>query len=85
MSVLTSNQPQNKFKALFKKDVATFRISEQKKAQPETKTGQSQKKIQSAGTRTNQKVAHTEDNVVPLRIFEQRQPATTTKPLIDIA
>jgi hypothetical protein len=59
--------------------MGSFRINEQKKAQPETKTGQSQKKIQSAGTRTNQKVARTEDNVVPLRICEQRQPATKTK------
>ena len=38
-----------------------FRISEQKKAQPETKTKQNLKRIQTIVIRTNKKVAVTED------------------------
>jgi hypothetical protein len=44
--------------------MGSFRISEQKKAQPETKTNQNQKKIPPAETRTNQKVARTDNDVV---------------------
>ena len=40
-----------------------FRISEQKKAQPETKTKQNLKRIQTIVIRTNKKVALTEDKV----------------------
>lgn len=47
--------------------MAPFRLSEQKRAQPETKTNQVQKKIQIVITRTNKKVALTEDDVAPLR------------------